>query len=136
MSPCSYCSRFSRFMFLNRSVRCNPGDRALVSGTKGRGFESRQARFPPLWNFEESPLSHPPLKVSQNLRKFVWSISPCSYPSRCSRFRILKRSVRCISDGKITAKHAKTAKVLMIYFSVFVPFAFFAVHRIQRECPL
>ena len=57
--PCSYRSRCSRFMFLKRSVRCNPGDRALVSGTKGRGFESRQARFPPLWNFEESLLSFP-----------------------------------------------------------------------------
>ena len=41
------------------SVRCNPGDRALVSGTKVRGFESRQARISPLWNFEESPLSFP-----------------------------------------------------------------------------
>ena len=31
------------------SVPCSPGDRALVSGTIGRGFESRQARiFPPL----------------------------------------------------------------------------------------
>ena len=40
-----------------------PVDRALVSGTKGRGFESRQARISPLWNFEESSLvsllSHP-----------------------------------------------------------------------------
>ena len=40
-----------------RGVPRKPVDRALVSGTKGRGFESRQARFSPLWNFEESPLS-------------------------------------------------------------------------------
>ena len=75
-------------------------DRALVSGTKGRGFESRQARFSPLWNFEESyPL--PPIlppEVVQNLRKFLWPVSPCSYRSRCSRFKFLNRSVRCNSN--------------------------------------
>ena len=45
------------------SCACSSVDRALVSGTKGRGFESRQARISPLWNFEESSLvsllSHP-----------------------------------------------------------------------------
>ena len=44
---------------------------------------------------------------------------------------ILKRSVRCISDVKITAKYSKTAKVCMACFSSFVPFALFAVHGIQ-----
>ena len=118
MSPCSYCSRFSRFMFLNRSVRCKsnltakhakiankkgsgprkPVDRALVSGTKGRGFESRQARFPPLWNFEESPLSRSLPSYHPRLRKtcesLYWFAFPCSRRSRCSRFKFLNRRVR------------------------------------------
>ena len=40
-----------------------------------------------------------PTVVTQNLRKFVWSVSPCSCRSRCSRFRILKRHVRCKLSG-------------------------------------
>ena len=64
-------------------------------------------------------------------RKHVWPVSPCSCRSRRSRFMILKRSVRCISDVKITAKYSKTAKVCMACFSSFVPFALFAVHGIQ-----
>ena len=51
-----------------------PVDRALVSGTKGRGFESRQARFPPLWNFEESPLSRSLPSYHPRLRKTCESL--------------------------------------------------------------
>jgi len=34
-----------------------------------------------------------------------------------------------------TAKHGKTAKVCMVCFSLFVPFALFAVHDFQPACP-
>ena len=75
-----------------------PVDRALVSGTKGRGFESRQARFPPLWNFEESPLSRSLPSYHPRLRKtcesLYWFAFPCSRRSRCSRFKFLNRRVR------------------------------------------
>ena len=73
-----------------------------------------------------------PTVVTQNLRKFLWPVSPCSYRSRCSRFKFLNRSVRCISDGKITAKHAKIAKVFLVSFSSFVAFLFFAVNVSNR----
>ena len=41
-----------------------------------------------------------------------------------------------VSAVILTAKGAKTAKAFMVCFSLFVPFALFAVHGIQRECPL
>ena len=36
----------------------------------------------------------------------------------------------------LTAKHAKAAKSFIACISLFVPFALFAVHRIQRKCSL
>ena len=51
---------------------------------------------------------------------------PCSRRSRCSRFIEFKGSVRCNSNRES----------LYACFSLFVPFALFAVNRIQTECPL
>ena len=41
-----------------------------------------------------------------------------------------------VSAVIFTAKGAKTAKVCTICSPSFVPLALFAVHGIQRECPL
>ena len=73
-----------------------------------------------------------PPGVAQNLRKFLWPASPCSYRSRCSRFMEFKGSVRYKSNRETR----ENRESFMVYFSVFVSFALFAVHRIQRECPL
>ena len=129
--------------------------------------------------------SHATTRGCAKPEKVLWPVSLCSCRSRCSRFMEFKRSVCCISDGKITAKHAKiankkrecpleffrpsteslldlrrespnslsvkkngesaiiltakcvkTAKVCMVNFSLFVPFALFAVHVSKTVCPL
>ena len=107
----------------------------------------------------------PPV-VAQNLRKFVWSVSPCSYCSRCSRFIEFKRSVpssppcsypsRCsrfmflngvspvdLKRFKVESKEKVSPPLqggnqepLRKKRPLFVPFPLFAVHGIYRECPL
>ena len=127
-------------------------------------FEALARRNKKEWLLEFSQ------RKARKPRKVVWFVPPCSRRSRCSRFIEFKRSVRCNSDEKITAKRAKTAnkkgsvprkpppyplqgtlllsvsschretlencESLYVCFTSFVPFALFAVHEIQRECPL
>ena len=66
-------------------------------------FEALARRNKKEWLLEFSP------RKARKPRKVVWFVPPCSRRSRCSRFIEFKRSVRCNSDEKITAKRAKTA---------------------------
>ena len=118
-------------------------------------FEALARRNKKEWLLEFSP------RKARKPRKVVWFVPPCSRRSRCSRFIEFKRSVRCnpnresfyglfflvrtlrVVRGSGNSKGvsvviltAKNAKVCMVYFSLFAPFALFAVHVSKTVCPL
>ena len=99
-------------MFLNRRVRNKSNLTAKCAKTANKNgsfprkpllhsqkvFAQREPSLPCLKSPATGafPLSSIlPTVVTQNLRKFLWPVSPCSCRSRRSRFMILKRSVRC-----------------------------------------
>ena len=118
-------------------------------------FEALARRNKKEWLLEFSP------RKARKPRKVVWFVPPRSRRSRCSRFIEFKRSVRCnpnresiyglfflvrtlrVVRGSGNSKGvsvviltAKNAKVCMVYFSLFAPFALFAVHVSKTVCPL
>ena len=132
-------------MFLNRRVRNKSNLTAKCAKTANKNgsfprkpllhsqkvFAQREPSLPCLKSPATGafPLSSIlPTVVTQNLRKFLWPVSPCSYRSRCSRFMFLTG----VSAIIITAKGAKIAKVFLVSFSSFVAFLFFAVNVSNR----
>ncbi len=79
--PRSCRSRCSRFKKLKQSVRWN-----LTA--KGAKTANKKGSVRCIFNRE----------TRESREKFVWSASPCSYPSLCSRFIEFKGSVRSISN--------------------------------------
>ena len=56
-----------------------------------------------------------PRKIPRNTRKPrkpVWSASPCLYPSRCSRFKKFKGSVRCNFHREMRESHEQKRECL------------------------
>ena len=49
--------------------------------------------------------------LSFSPQKILWSVSPCSYCSRCSRFMILKRRVCCLSNREMRENREQKGSV-------------------------
>ena len=129
-SPCSYRSRCSRFMFLKRSVRCNFHREAREKREQKRECpqEDLTAKCAKIGNKNGVSLG----SLSSTLRKFCRKgfllAHPALNPWATGGFPSLSHPT--------PRGCTKPAKACMVYLSLFVLFALFAVHVSKRECPL